>query len=56
MVVQESRGYYTLEIEPWDEQRAWGDAIDEEEASGEKAPKRRVRKEDQEEVFDWGDA
>jgi len=57
-VGQESRRYYALEIQPWEEQLAWGDEFDEEEAPGEKAPERRVtrREEEQEQVFDWGDA
>jgi len=44
------------EIQPWEDQLAWGDEFDEEEAPGEKAPERRVREEEQEQVFDWGDA
>jgi len=55
-VGQESRHYYALEIQPWEEQLAWGDEFDEEEAPGEKAPERRVREEEQEQLFHWGDA
>jgi len=55
-VGQESRRYYAPEIRPWEDQLAWGDEFDEEEAPGEKAPQRRVREEEQEQVFDWGDA
>jgi len=55
-VSQESRGYYALELQPWEQQLAWGDEFDEEEAPGEKSPERRVREEEQEQVFDWGDA
>jgi len=51
-VGQESRRYYASEIQPWEEQLAWGNEFDEEEAPGEKAPAARVREEDQEEVFD----
>ena len=56
MVGQESRRYYLLEIQPLEEQLAWGHEFDEEEAPGERAPVRRVREEEQEQVFDWGDA
>jgi len=58
MVRQESRCYYVPEIQPWEEQLAWGDEFDEEEAPGEKAPERKVtqREEEQEQVFYWGDA
>ena len=55
-VGQELRRYYTPEIQPWAEQLAWGDEFDEEEAPGEKAPERRVREEEQEQVFDWREA
>ena len=51
-VGQELRRYYAPEIQPWEEQLAWGDELDEEEAAGEKAHQRRVREEEQEEVFD----
>jgi len=53
---QESRRYYAPEIQPWEEQLAWCDEFDEEEAPGEKAPERRVREEEKEQGFDWGDA
>jgi len=55
-VGQESRRYYAPEIQPWEEDLAWGDEFDKEEPLGEKAPERRVREEEQEQVFDWGDA
>jgi len=55
-VGQKLRCYYAPEIQQWEEQQAWGDEFDEEEAPGEKAPERRVREEEQEQVFDWGDA
>jgi len=57
-VGQESRCYYGPEIQPWEEQLAWGDEFDDEEAPGEKAPERRVtrREEEQEQVFDCRDA
>ena len=56
MVGQESRRYYSPEIQPWEEQLAWGDEFDEEEALEERAPERRVREEEGAEVIDWGDA
>ena len=57
-VGQELRRYYAPEIQPWEEQLAWGDEFDKEEAPGGKAPDRRVtqREEEPEQVFDWGDA
>ena len=53
---QESRRYYTPQIQPWEQQLAWGDEFDEKEVPGEKAPERRVREEEQEQVYDWRDA
>ena len=44
------------EIQPWEEQLAWGDEFDEKEAPGKKASERIVREEEQQEVFEWGDA
>ena len=55
-VGQESRLYYVPEIQAWEEQLAWGDEFDEKEAPVEKAPERIVREEEQQEVFEWGDA
>jgi len=55
-VGQGSRLYYASEIETWEEQLAWGDEFDEEDAPAENAPERRAREEEQEQVFDWGDA
>ena len=56
-VGQASRRYYAAPIEPWEEQLAWGDEFDEEELPKERIiPERKVEKQKQKEVFDWGDA
>jgi len=50
-VRQESRPYYAPEIQPREKQLAWGDEFDEEEAPADKAPEKRVRKEEQEDFL-----
>ena len=51
-VGQESRRYYAPEVQPWEEQLAWGDELDEEEAPKGKAPE----EEEVQQQFDWEDA
>ena len=46
--------YYALEIQPWEEQLAWGDEFDEEKKPKCRPHVRQIIEEEEQEPYDWG--